>query len=838
MPELRRPGLTGVAAVAAALLLVPAASPALDYATVDSLFQAHYEIWPTDTPGNGFKPYQRFRWFQGPRVYPGRSFDADAYIAAWREVSAQKATMARGSETWFPMGPTNLSGRMKVVVIDPTDSNVLYAGAASGGVWKSTNAGLSWFALDDDLPSLAVGGLAIDPDDPDVIYLGSGEGHFNADAVMGVGILKSTDAGASWQATGLSWELADGNAVNALRYDTVNDVLMAATTEGVFRSDDGGGSFDLVLDGTAMDIEIRSDDPTRMFATLGNPFGSGLNGLYVSDDGGLSFALVEDPVFPESGVGRCMIDICDGTPTTMYYSISGTFGFNGTALVGVYRSTDGGATWELRATSPNFYNQQGWYDNTLDAHPTDPDIVYAGGVHIYRSLDGGATFAQISNTSGVNEVHVDQHGWAFDPVDPSIVYAACDGGIYRSTNGGSAWTYRSTDLATYQFYAMGQSLSNPLLTMGGTQDNGSNLYTGSEDTWDHVLGGDGGYCIIDYTDEDNIYAEWQYGNLRKSTNQGGSWSDFDVGILEDGAWVTPIVIHPTDPDIFYTVTRYVYKTTNASFWNRVSSSISGSAMIAMDISRSDPEYVYVVGNARSVFVSDDDGATWVPASVAGLPSRKCSSIAIHPSSPTTAVITFFGYGTPHVFRTDDAGGSWTDISGNLPDLPVNVVKFDPALGNNLYVGTDLGVYRTTDGGATWEPFSNGLPNVVVNDLRIHPDARLLRAATHGRGMWEVELGEVVAVEPDAIHPEPMYVSSRYPNPLRGATVFRFGLQDRTDVTLAVYDVRGREVAVLHEGELPPGIHQASWNADVPDGVYFLRLASADHGVSRKVVVQR
>jgi photosystem II stability/assembly factor-like uncharacterized protein len=548
--------------------------------------------------------------------------------------------------------------------------------------------------------------------------------------------------------------------------------------------------------------------------------------------------VIDDPVFPDWGVGRGMIDITDNTPTTMYYSISGTFSFNGTALVGVYRSTDGGATWELRSTSPNFYSHQGWYDQTLDAHPTNPDVVYAGGVHLYKSLDGAASWTQISNTTFGNEVHVDQHGWAFDPTDPEIVYVACDGGIYRSGNGGTNWFYRSTDLATYQFYAMGQSLSNPLLTMGGTQDNGSNVYTGAEDTWDHVLGGDGGYCVIDYTDEDRIYAEWQFGNLRKSTNQGASWSAFDTGIMEDGAWVTPFVIHPTDPDIFYTVTRYVYRTTNASFWNRVSGSLSGSAMIAMDISRSHPNWIYVVANARSVYHSNDDGESWNAASVEGLPSRKCSSIAVHPTNPETAVITFSSYGSPHVYRTTDAGASWTDISANLPDLPVNVVKFDPAQGTHIYIGTDLGVYRTTDGGDSWAPFSNGLPNAVVNDLRIHPDARLLRAATHGRGMWEVELSEAVSVAPDDIRPEAMYVSSRFPNPLGGPATFRFGLQDRDRVTLAVYDVRGREVAVLHQGELPPGIHQATWDADVADGVYFLRLYSADHGVSRKLVVRR
>jgi photosystem II stability/assembly factor-like uncharacterized protein len=829
------------------LLVASLAGPstAIDYTSVDSLFTEHFKTAPTSIKGSGFKPWQRFRWFMAPRVYPDRDVPAGAVQRAWTEVQAMKASTPRGGESWFQIGPTNRAGRMKDIAIDPVDPLVMYAAAASGGLWKTTDGAVTWFALDDGLPSLGAGAVAIDPNDHNVVYLGSGEGHYNADAVLGVGVLKSTDAGATWNTTGLSWDVTQGRAVNAIRIDGVNGTIMAATSIGLHRSTDGGASWTLVLGNeTCTDVEIRSDDPQIMYACVGYPWGTATNGLYVSSDNGQSFTPVVDAVFPPtSQIGRCMVDYCDAVPTTVYFTVSGTFGFNGTALVGVYRSIDGGATWELRATSPNFYSSQGWYDNVLAVHPVNPDVVFVGGIDIYKTLNGGTNWtrrtAWDAAESAINYVHADQHAFAFHPNDPETVFAGCDGGIFRSTNGGTAWTARVGDLCTYQFYAMGQALQDSNLLMGGCQDNGSNLYTGADDTWDHVFGGDGGYCVIDYTNPNKIYAEWQFGNMVKSADGGSSWADFTAGITEDGAWVTPFLIHPTNPLTFYSATKYVYRTTNGHFWTKRSSQLSNSEMITMDICESNPDWIYTVANARSVWYTNDGTTTWTACSVTGLPSRKAVMIAVDPHVPQRAVLVFSGYGTGHVYRTTDAGASWADISGNLPDMPVNAVKFDPAQSSHLYIGTEFGVFRTTNGGVSWEPFMNGLPNVVVTDLRLHPTTRTLRAATYGRGMWETELGPIVAVEPDAITPEPLFLSRQIPNPIQGAAAFRFGVRAREHVRLAIYDITGREVAVLVDGEVAPGIHSATWEANVADGIYLMQLqARSGAALSRKIVVQR
>jgi hypothetical protein len=325
----------------------------------------------------------------------------------------------------------------------------------------------------------------------------------------------------------------------------------------------------------------------------------------------------------------------------------------------------------------------------------------------------------------------------------------------------------------------------------------------------------------------------------KSSNGGASWADFTSGITEDGAWVTPFLIHPTNPLIFYSATKYVYRTMNGHLWSKVSSQLSASEMITMDLCASNPSWVYTVANARSVWVTSDGAMTWTACTTAGLPARKATKIAVDPNVPQRAVLAVSGYGTGHVFRTTTAGASWTDVSANLPDMPVNAVLFDPAETSHIYAGTDFGVFRTTNDGATWEPFNGGLPNVVVTDLRLHPASRTLRAATYGRGMWEVELGPIVAVNPPGAEPDALFLSRQIPNPVRGPVAFRFGVRERGPVRLAVYDAGGREVGVLFDGELGPAIHRASWDGDVASGVYLLRLTGRSGvSVSRKIVVQR
>jgi len=841
----RPPGVLRLLFVAAAIGAPIWPASAIDFTTVDSLFAEHFTTAPTDRKGAGFKPWQRYRWFVGQRAFPGRDIPAGAAERAWLAVQAMEEAAPRSGDSWFQIGPTNRAGRMKDIAIDPVDPDVMYAAAASGGLWKSVDGATTWFALDDGLPSLGAGAVAIDPANHDLVYLGSGEGHYNADAVLGVGVLKSMDAGATWSPTGLSWDVTDGLAVNTIRIDAVNGTIMAATTAGLYRSTDGAATWTLVLgDETCTDVEIRSDDPDIMWACLGNPWGSAANGIYLSTDNGQTFSAIADGALPPvDQIGRCMVEHCDAVPTTVYFTVSGTFGFNGTELVGVYRSQDGGATWELRATSPNFYASQGWYDNVLAVHPVNPNIVYAAGLDLYKSTNGGTTWirrtAWDAAETATNYVHADHHAFAFHPNDTETIFAGCDGGIFRSTNGGIAWQSRVGDLCTYQFYAMGQALQDPAILMGGCQDNGSNLYTGADDAWSWVFGGDGGYCVIDYTNSDKIYAEWQFGNMVKSSNGGASWADFTSGITEDGAWVTPFLIHPTNPLIFYSATKYVYRTTNGHFWSKVSSQLSSSAMVTMDLCASNPSWVYTVANARSVWVTNDGAMTWTPCTTEGLPARKATMIAVDPNVPQRAALVVSGYGTGHVFRTTTAGASWTDISGNLPDMPVNAVLFDPAQASHIYVGTDFGVFRTMNDGVTWEPLNNGLPNVVVTDLRLHPASRTLRAATYGRGMWEVELGAIVAVDEPDTGPDALYLSRQIPNPVRGSAAFRFGVRERGSVRLAVYDAGGREVAVLFDGELGPGIHRASWDPDVAAGVYLLQLTGGGGtAVSRKVVVQR
>ncbi|MFH1011520.1 MAG: hypothetical protein V1784_09850, partial [bacterium] len=358
--------------------------------------------------------------------------------------------------------------------------------------------------------------------------------------------------------------------------------------------------------------------------------------------------------------------------------------------------------------------------------------------------DGGSTWSHITYWNyppGHSQyAHADHHAFAFHPTNSNTVFAGTDGGLFRSTDAGTSWSALNNGLVTFQFYAMGNSLQRPSECYGGTQDNGTNKYTGST-SWAEVYGGDGGYCVVDYTYPDIVYAETQMGSHVKSTNGGGSWSAIQSGISGYGAWVTPVVIDPTNRLVLYTATRSVYRTTNGGTnWSAISSDLSSYyiSTLAMAPSATNTIYAGCEGGGK-VFKTTNGGTSWSDVSP-GLPDRYVTRVAVHPTNSSVVFVTVSGYGSGHVYKSTNGGSNWTNSSTGLPDQPVTVVVIDGGNPNTLYAGTDLGVYRSTDGGANWSSFSTGLPNVVVDDLALHPTAGTLRAATHGRGMWEVSVG--------------------------------------------------------------------------------------------------
>ncbi|MCH8937460.1 MAG: hypothetical protein IIB90_17225, partial [Gemmatimonadetes bacterium] len=676
-------------------------------------------------------PLRRWEYFYQQRAYPFNRIPPSALQAARRQALARWPAQLRGAPamaaaTWTPIGPERINiniqstGRLVAIAIHPTISSTMYVGGAQGGVWKSENGGGTWMPLTDQECSLAMGSIAIDPLDPDIIYAGTGEQHFSADSYYGCGVLRSIDGGVTWEQQGASdFDTNTGGArisrvvVKASTAGSTNTTtVFAATTFGLYRSTNSGGMWTQVLSGTVTDLVI---DPSNNDVMYAGAFG----GISKSMDGGTTWSPLAGGL--PTGIGRVNLAIAASATQTVYAALvddaTSTF-------LGLYKTIDGGTVWTQATATGATCDPQCWYDMLVAVHPTDPTIVYFGGVNLFKSTDGGANFSNISGS-----IHVDQHFFAFDPQTPSTVFVGNDGGIYKSIDGGTTWTTLNTNLALTQFYG-GVSLhpSNANFAIGGTQDNGTVEYAGSAD-WTAVLGGDGGFTAIDFLDPTVRYAETQWtvssGFSGPRRSDGGAYFRKVSGIDESdrGIFIPPLVMDPSSPETLYFGTYLVYKTIDrGETWSAVSSDLTGGGreISAIAVAPSTSDVVYAGTGGGNVWTSTDGGGTWTKVTT-GLPNRHVKDLAIDPSDPQTAFVTFSGFLSGHVFKTVNGGTSWSDITNGLPDMPVNAILLEPGTPSTIYLGTDLGVYRSTNGGTSWLPFNGGLPLIAVFDLAAEPN---------------------------------------------------------------------------------------------------------------------
>lgn len=831
-------------AMSVSVTAVRAADKPMSFFEEKAMWEDHFRtIADTHAKGSGWKPFNRWVWFYGRRV------DESGYVptgARWQayldqqEIIRQNEAEVRTTPVWSNHGPYNIAGRCQPIAFDPTNHNRMLLGSASGGLWETLDAGASWEPVDDNLPTLAVGAIAWDPNDANIVYIGTGEGNNNADAIFGVGVLQSTDAGLTWApfGTGLEWQIGDGKAVNKLVINPSNGTIIAATTVGIMRY--AGGAWTQTLSGVGTGLIKHPTDPNMWYCALGRSSPSSANGVYQSTDDGLTWTKQTNGL-PTSHA-RIDISMCTAQPQVIFAGISDPGG----SMLGIYKTTDGGAVWSLAYNGGNHYAQQGWYDLVIAVDPTNPNKVYSGGLDIYASTDGGTTFSQRThwnaNVGTPQYVHADQHGWAFHPDDPTHVYAACDGGIFTSTDSGVNWEEISTGLSTMQFYDIDTAQSNIDIAAGGSQDNGSNVYSGSTD-WMRALGGDGFHCNIDYAKPDTMYMELYYGSHYRTYNGGLTMQGINSGFGgEAGAWDTPVHLDYGNTAIVYTAHRKIWKSTNrGSGWVAKTAALPGSG-VAIAQSPSDVNYLYTGMNAvRNIHRSTDRGETWTQVSATGLPNRSLTRLRVHPTTPTTVFATYSGFSVDNVWKSTNSGDTWTSIGGNLPALPVNAIEIDPQDANIIYVGTDLGVWRTEDGGTLWLPYGQGLPNVVVADLRIQKAQRILRAGTYGRGLWDVALqaAGTSSVQESATPAPNVEILNLFPNPLGSdmASV-RFALPEEGRVKVQLFDASGRLIESPFDGDLPAGTHRVEWSTRASNGIYFVKVRQGMNVSTSKLTVNR
>jgi photosystem II stability/assembly factor-like uncharacterized protein len=466
------------------------------------------------------------------------------------------------------------------------------------------------------------------------------------------------------------------------------------------------------------------------------------------------------------------------------------------------------------AQSGNDVGGQGWYDLAIAASPTDSNFVLVGGVHIWKTTNGGTGWS----ISAFNSVHADVHDLAFANGSGAIAYTGCDGGVFNHTNvtAGGGWSNKSASLQITQFYKLSNSASNSTIVAGGSQDNGTNKVTGT--SWSKIMGGDGMECIIDYSDVNIIYAESQYGNINVSYDGGGTWYPISPTGNADGYWVTPYVIHPSNHNILYLGYDRIYKTTDGgNSWNAGTNVIT-TTYRHLAVAPSNGNYVYAA-TLSSIWRSTDGANTWTNIT-AGLPSAYISYISVKYNDPNTLWLTFSSYSTAvKVYKSTDGGSTWTNISATgLPAVPANCIVNQLNEPNEaLYVGTDIGVYYKDNTLSSWVAYNTNLPRVVVSELEIQNSVSKLRAATFGRGIWQSDLMTPVGITEE--HNDALSFTV-YPNPSQGVLNIETGNSSSIS-SVALFDVMGKKVM---ETQPPAGSSAISLDVSaLPNGVYSVLL---------------
>jgi photosystem II stability/assembly factor-like uncharacterized protein len=710
----------------------------------------------------GWKQFKRWEYFWGQRVFPTGEFPNTykIYESVQKFEKVNSNPQIQSSNIWKALGPFNPPtasdneegiGRINIIRFNPNNENDLWIGAASGGVWRSKDGGTTWINYPfTNFLSLGVSDIAIAPSNVSTVYVTTGD----ADGSIGtagsyytIGIIKTTDDGATWSVTNFAKQLSDKKILTRILVSpTDENIVLVGTSDGIYKTTDGGQTWvNKYAYNSIVDMEYKPGDPNIVYAAS---YGySGKNDVLKSTDNGETWK----SIYSVTSSNRLSIEVTPADPNSIYClaSNSSTSGFLSFSV-----SQDEGATWTVTATPSTVNNILGWYngqgsdnkgqgmyDLSLAVSPKDPYTVLIGGIDIWKTPDLGYSVSMLTHWFGYYSkpyVHADIHDLRFSP-SGSRIYAVCDGGIYMSKNNGISWQDISNGLNITQFYRLGSSDLSPDVIVAGAQDNGTSALINGQ--WKHIYSADGMEAVVDPTNSNRIYVSIYYGTFYRTNNGGSSFAKIiDNSITnENGGWVTPFVLDPSNPNTVYCGFQNVWRNKvngEISQWQKISSFGSSQTLVALAVAPSDPNTLYAA-NYTDIYATRDGGNTW--SNIYHSNSSAITYIAVDPNNAKRIWFTKSGFGSSDkVYEIND--DNLLNLSGNLPNVPVNTIVYQKNSPDRLYIGTDIGVFYSDYESGYWERFGDGLPNVIVQELEIdYGQSIKLRAATYGRGIWETNV---------------------------------------------------------------------------------------------------
>jgi len=789
------------------------------------------------------------------RAYPDSKPDIRAYEQALYSIKQQvnlRADAPQGFDAeWIQQGPGNIGARANTVAVNPQNENIMYAGFSGGGLFRTTNGGAEWIPIFDDQAFLSIGDVVIDSNDPNTIYVGTGDPNISGHPSIGDGVYKSTDAGDTWTNIGLKEQRITSKIIphptdsETLYVSTMGIPFEPTNDKGLYKTTDGGenwsqilfvndstGIIDMVMDPTNPDI-IYAAAWTRVRNNFVSVAESDEAQIWKTTDGGANWEVLAGglPTTEESRIG---LAISPTNSQKLYALYVDGDGYN---VEGVFKTTDGGANWEtlIGAGLDGALGGFGWYFGKIRVNPLNDEEVYILGVDLHRSNDGGNTWGLATPVWWYYEVHADKHDLIFTPSGAMVL--ATDGGLYKSADSGSSWI-DIENIPTTQFYRTAYNPHAPDLYYGGAQDNGTTGGNADFD-WLRLWGGDGFHLEFHPENPDLYFVESQYGNLYAII--GNDWNELTAGFDENERrnWDMPYILSAGNPDHMYAGAQRVYRNTNSYLgsWEPISDNIVGQEGYKPSISTVaespvNTDYLYAGTTNGKVWHSPDAGANWTNISD-GLPERYVTATKPSPLNEETIYATVSGYKyndfIPHVHRSDDRGATWTDISGNLPQVAVNDIFIYPEMGDSLlFVATDGGVYATLDAGESWDRLGSNMPVIKVNDLAWNEAKNEIVAATFARSIQSFPIDSIlvgegvmtVSVENTTLLKPQLDI---FPNPATDYINIHFNnIEQGKTARIAIIDAQGKlayETSSDTFGKVAKRINIS----DLPKGMYFVKI---------------